>query len=88
MIRDWTLEGTAHVADAHIFQLRREIWRSPRDGQAYPFSLVDSGDWANVIALTDDQRVVMVRQFRVGTRRVTLHRRERKQPRGSIHAAV
>ena len=35
MIRPWTLEGETHLADAHIFQLRRESWRSPKDGQAY-----------------------------------------------------
>lgn len=72
MIRPWTLEGQTHLADAHIFQLKRESWRSPKDGQPYDFSIVDSHDWVNVIALTDAGKVVMVRQFRVGTRAVTL----------------
>ena len=72
MIKDWTLEGSDDVAHARIFTLRTEQWLSPKDGMSYPFSIVASHDWANVIAVTDDGLVVMVRQFRVGTRRTTL----------------
>jgi len=72
MIKDWTLEGSDDVANARIFTLRTEMWLSPKDGVSYPFSIVDAHDWVNIIALTDDQQVVMVRQFRVGTRRTTL----------------
>lgn len=72
MIRDWTLESSDDIANAGIFTLRSETWRSPRDCVSYPFSVIDSHDWVNIIALTDDQQVVMVRQFRVGNRKVTL----------------
>ncbi len=71
-VRDWTLESTTPLADARIFELRREVWRSPKDGVAYDFSVVASPDWVNVVALTEAGQVVLIRQFRVGTRAVTL----------------
>src|SRR6201999_896495 len=36
------------------------------------FSLIHAPDWVNVLALTDDDRVVILRQFRPGTERVYL----------------
>jgi len=36
------------------------------------FSLIECVDWVNVIALTAERRVVLVRQFRVGTAEVCL----------------
>jgi 8-oxo-dGTP pyrophosphatase MutT (NUDIX family) len=46
--------------------------RSPRTSLPHPFYVLDCPDWVNVIALTDRNEVVLVRQFRAGTRSVTL----------------
>lgn len=72
MIRDWTRESTTPVADAAIFRLHRETWRSPTTAAAYGFSIVEAPDWVNVVALTAADQVVLIRQFRVGARAVTL----------------
>ena len=39
----------------------------PRTGAAKRFSLIECVDWVNVIALTPDEHVVLIRQYRVGT---------------------
>jgi 8-oxo-dGTP pyrophosphatase MutT (NUDIX family) len=36
------------------------------------FSVIEAVDWVNVIALTPDDRVVLIRQYRVGTAKVCL----------------
>jgi len=45
---------------------------SPRTGKELDAVVIDSSDWVNVIALTDDEQVVMVRQYRFGTDTITL----------------
>jgi ADP-ribose pyrophosphatase len=55
-----------------VFSVRRDSFVSPRTGKPHPFYVLDCPDWVNVIALTDRNEVVLVRQFRAGTRSVTL----------------
>ncbi len=52
--------------------MRRDTLLSPRTDLPHPFYVLDCPDWVNVIALTDRHQVVLVRQFRAGTRSVTL----------------
>ncbi len=41
-------------------------------GQEHQFVVLRSPDWVNVIALTEDQRLVLIRQWRQGTERESL----------------
>ncbi len=45
---------------------------SPHTGAAHPFFRIDSPAWVNVVALTAQQELVMVRQFRYGANALTL----------------
>jgi 8-oxo-dGTP pyrophosphatase MutT (NUDIX family) len=45
---------------------------SPRTGEAHDFIVLESASWVNVIALTDQEEVVLIRQYRHGIREVTL----------------
>jgi 8-oxo-dGTP pyrophosphatase MutT (NUDIX family) len=71
-MRSWDSEGSEEVSDFGAFRIRRYLARSPRTGQTRPFSVVETSDWVNVVALTPDKHVVLVRQFRHGTRAVAL----------------
>ncbi|MEZ4518692.1 MAG: NUDIX hydrolase [Chloroflexota bacterium] len=44
----------------------------PRTGKEHSFYILEAPDWVNVIPLTPDEQVVMVRQYRHGTGTVTL----------------
>jgi 8-oxo-dGTP pyrophosphatase MutT (NUDIX family) len=51
-----------------LFRLRRERFRSRASGRAHDFFVMELADCVNVIAVTPDQEVVLVRQFRAGSR--------------------
>jgi ADP-ribose diphosphatase len=70
--RPWdTLEEEA-IQDCRVFSVHRMRVRSPRTGDAHDFYSIDSSDWVNVVAITPDSQLVMVRQYRHGSRQVTL----------------
>lgn len=73
MLRSWPTLSHRVLADCMpIFRLYEEVRRSPRTGNAKPFFILEALDWVNVVPLTADGQVVLVRQFRHGTREVTL----------------
>ncbi len=55
-----------------LFRLRRERFRSRRSGAEHDFFVIHLADAVSVIALTTDEQIVLVRQFRVGSGRDSL----------------
>lgn len=53
-------------AHTRIFDVVRAFFRHPRREQEKDFFVLNPPDWVNVVALTTDQRLVLVRQFRYG----------------------
>jgi len=45
---------------------------SPRTNEPHDFYVLESSDWVNVIPLTADERVVLIRQYRHGIQEITL----------------
>ncbi|MEE2664686.1 MAG: NUDIX hydrolase [Myxococcota bacterium] len=68
----WPLLEEETLQDCRIFNVVRARARSPRTGRPHDFYRIESVDWVNVVPLTPDDQVVMVRQFRHGSREVTL----------------
>ncbi len=71
-VPDWELVASEHLQDCRILQVHRDTSRSPHTDTTHEFFRIEAVDWVNVIPLTPDNEVVMVRQFRHGSRRVTL----------------
>lgn len=71
-LKPWTYDERDLPVDAEVFRLRRLRARSPRTGADRRISVLEAGDWVNVVALTPESKVVLVRQFRHGTRNFTL----------------
>lgn len=69
--RSWTLLQSRQVSDHRIFRVREDIYRFEPSGVERDFVVLDSPDWANIVPLTDDGRVILVRQFRHGVQTVT-----------------
>jgi len=67
----WTLGARQPAHDYGIFRTALVDGSHPHAG-GKRFSVIECVDWVNVIALTAEQRVVLVRQFRVGTGEVCL----------------
>jgi len=70
--KHWPELGRERLHDCVVFEVSRSWTRSPRDGATRAFYRIDSADWVNVIPLTPEREVVMVRQFRHGLRATTL----------------
>ena len=78
MIRDWKTLTTEQLEKVSIFSVARSRREHPEFGEA-DFYVMDLPDWINVIALTPEDDVVLVRQFRHGTDEVT-----REIPGGNV----
>ncbi len=66
----WRPEGESDrtIEENWLFRLRRERFRSSRSGLAHDFYVFHLADAVGVVATTDDGRVLLVRQFRAGSR--------------------
>lgn len=71
-VKPWEPLSSEIRADYRIFRLRVDRSISPRTGRAHDFFVLESSDWVNVIPLTPEGQVVLVRQWRHGTRSLTL----------------
>jgi len=72
MLRPWPLLETREVADHRIFRIRTDRKRSPRTDKALDFVVIECPDWVNVVAITPEDQVVMIEQFRHGTNTLEL----------------
>ena len=76
MPEPWPLVRSTLDKSYRVFSVRTDTARSPRTGKEHDFYVIESVDWVNVIPLTLDNNsepsVVMVRQYRHGTRQISL----------------
>ncbi len=63
----WEIRGRTVQLSTRIFDVEAVRYRHPRRGTERDFVVIRPPDWVNVIALTPDGRLVLVRQFRYGT---------------------
>lgn len=69
---EWRELKRETVADCRIFSVERSDALSPLDSGAYSFYRIQSPDWAQIVAITRERAVVLVRQYRHGCQRMTL----------------
>jgi ADP-ribose pyrophosphatase len=72
MIKPWKKISSKPAGDFRIFTIRSDVKISPRTGKEHDFFVLDSVDWVNVVAVTPQNELVMVEQFRHGTDTVEL----------------
>ena len=68
----WEVVERQTLQDCAVFSVERATSRSPQTGEDHPFYRIEASDWVNVVAVTPDDEIVMVRQFRHGAATVTL----------------
>src|SRR5574337_559627 len=68
----WDILTSEIVYRCRIFALRRDHSRARTNGATFDFHVLEMSDFANIIPLTADGCVVMVRQFRHGIGDLTL----------------
>lgn len=71
-IRLWDLLAQDTVFQTPIFKVERQSCLSPKDGQAKNFYVLDCPDWAQILAIDEAGRALLVHQFRQGSRSLSL----------------
>ncbi len=69
---DWAVVREHPGEDYRVFEVMRIDAAHPETGEERSFSVLRAPDWVNVIALTPADEVLLVRQYRHGTRRQTV----------------
>jgi ADP-ribose pyrophosphatase len=68
----WELLDSRKDRNYNLFSVSINRNRSPRTGEIHEFQVLNSPDWVAVIAVTPDDELVMVRQYRHGTGELSL----------------
>ena len=72
MIKPWQKLSSKLLGDFKIFTVRADQSISPRTQAEHNFFVIDCANWVNIVAITPDQKVVMVEQYRHGSNTVEL----------------
>ena len=72
MIRDWAILDREVIQDFKLFKIEKKQVRSPRTDEISEALAVRFPDWVMILALTPQEEVIMVRQYRHGTEQVCL----------------
>lgn len=72
MVKTWKCIQSKSTHSFRVFSIRTDKTISPRTGKKHDFYIIESNDWVNIIPLTINGDVVMIKQYRHGSREVTL----------------
>ncbi len=65
-ILPWRRLSEGPATDYHVLKVREVKVADPRDGTEHPRVLIEAPDWVNIIPVTREGKVVLIRQFRFG----------------------
>ncbi len=65
--KKWLIEKEELIEDFQIFSLKKSTRLHPQTSKPFTFLLMDGVDWTNIIALTKDNKVVLIEQQRQGS---------------------
>ncbi|MEX0600688.1 MAG: NUDIX hydrolase [Rhodothermales bacterium] len=68
----WNRIGSRKRESYRVFDVREDRVVSPITGTEYDFFVIEANDWTNIVPLTPDGKIVLVRQYRHGTRDLSL----------------
>ena len=72
MIKPWKTISSTPAGDFRIFSIRSDKKISPRTQQEHDFFIIDAVNWVTILAVTPDEQLVMVEQYRHGSNAVEL----------------
>ena len=72
MIRKWDILHRELVKDFRLFKVQKKQVRSPRTGEVSEVKVIRFPPWVLVLALTPEEKVVMIRQYRHGIEQICL----------------
>jgi ADP-ribose pyrophosphatase len=70
--KPWKLVSSRKEKSCRIFDLRIDRAVSPRTGEEHDFYVLESHEWVNIIPVTKEREVVLIKHYRHGVRDVVL----------------
>jgi len=70
--KNWKLTKTESGPNLTLFRVRYDWQENPRNGHTVKATVLEAPDWVNVVALTPAGELVVVKQYRFGTREITI----------------
>ncbi len=68
----WARLASNDGPELPLFKVRFDTMQHPGTSQTFERMVLETPDWVNVVAVTRDQRIVMVEQFRFGIGELTM----------------
>lgn len=68
----WKIIESKRIADCRVFRVREDICKRENSESEHNFFVIENPDWVNIIALTKDEEVVLIEQFRHGSEEIIL----------------
>jgi len=68
----WKVIDDHMHADCRIFEVHKRKMLRESDQTEGDFYVIDTNDWVNVLAVTSNKEIILVRQFRYGTEQYSL----------------
>ncbi|MBK7870951.1 MAG: NUDIX hydrolase [Saprospiraceae bacterium] len=63
----WERVSSEKLGDLKLFSARFDLMKNPRNGLTQKMIVLEGPDAANIVAVTNDQQILFVSQFRFGT---------------------
>jgi ADP-ribose pyrophosphatase len=67
----WATLEKIEMLRAHVFRYTKVKRQSPISNKTGDFDIVQCLNWVNIIAITPDQKIVLIKQYRHGTDSIT-----------------
>lgn len=64
--RPWKVESSEYIHQLPWFTVRKEVVRMPNGGHIPDYFILEYPDWINVVAVTTEGQLVLIRQYRHG----------------------
>jgi ADP-ribose pyrophosphatase len=68
----WDVLETESVLKSKVFSYSKTVARSPLSKKTGTFDVLDCPDWVNIVAITSENKLVLVRQYRHGIADITI----------------
>jgi 8-oxo-dGTP pyrophosphatase MutT (NUDIX family) len=68
----WKKNKSKTIADCRVFQVREDYCENSETEKEATFFVIENPDWVNIIALTKEEQIVLIQQYRHGTQEITL----------------
>lgn len=70
-LKIWTKFESKVIANCRVFDVREDFYQID-EKETTSFFVIENPDWVNIIAVTKDEKVVLIEQYRQGAEEITL----------------